>query len=69
MKEKDILRERLEHDTARFFSMGGEVTECDASHNRDAKLKLQHDAKSGRPTYLNDSVPLSAYRIGEGTKK
>jgi hypothetical protein len=69
MKEKDILRERLEHDMARFFSLGGEVTECDASHNRDAKLKLQHDAKSGRPTYLNDSVPLSAYRIGEGTKK
>jgi hypothetical protein len=69
MKEKDILRERLQHDTARFFSLGGEVTECDASHNRDAKLKLQHDAKSGRPTYVNDSVPLSAYRIGEGTKK
>jgi hypothetical protein len=64
MKEKDIIRERLEADMAKFFSVGGEVQYMDASDNRDAQLKLRHDAKSGRPTYTNNTVPLSAYRVG-----
>jgi hypothetical protein len=62
MKEKDIIRERLEADTARFFSVGGEVQYMDASDNRDAQLKLKHCPKSGRPTYSNNTVPLSAYQ-------